>query len=193
MTRRHAGKEPGQIEGGPRSSPGCRRVLPWSTQQVQQVTAAHPERYQAVRMVAAGCGLRQGEVFGLAVEDVDFLGRCVLVRQQVKLLHGKPIFAPPKGGKTREVLLPETVAFALAEHLRRYPPVEVALPWRTLDGKARAAALVFSTRERGPVTRRHYNVNVWSRRWRTPAPSRPERTGCMRCATTTRASCTKTA
>jgi integrase len=49
-----------------------------------------PPRYQAAPVVAAGCGLRQGEVFGLAVEDVDFLGRWVLVRQQVKLLRGKP-------------------------------------------------------------------------------------------------------
>jgi integrase len=139
------------------------RIVPWSTERVEQVTAAHPERYWAVPAVAAGCGLRQGEVFGLAVEDVDFLGRWVLVQQQVKLLKGKPVLAPPKGGKTREVPLPEVVAFALAEHLRRYPPVEVTLPWRTLEGKPRTAALVFTTRERGPLVRRHYNVNIWKR------------------------------
>ncbi len=137
------------------------RILPWSTEQVEQVRAAHPERYRAVPVVAAGCGLRQGEVFGLAVEDVDFLGRWVLVRQQVKLLKGKPVLAPPKGGKTREVPLPEVVVFTLAEHLRRYPPVEVTLPWRDFDGRPVTAALVFVTRERGPLTRRHYNVNVW--------------------------------
>jgi integrase len=66
-----------------------------------------------------------------------------------------------EGGKTREVSLPEVVALALAEHLRRYPPLEVTLPWRTLEGKPRTAALVFTIRERGPLVRRHYNVNIW--------------------------------
>jgi integrase len=46
-------------------------------------------------------------------------------------------------------------------HLRRYPPVEVTLPCRDVDGQPVTAALVFVTRERGPLTRRHYNVNVW--------------------------------
>lgn len=165
-----AAVEDGMLAKNPASSKAVRaprvdaaRILPWSTEQVEQVTVAHPPRYQAVPVMAAGCGLRQGEVFGLAVEDVDFLGRWVLVRQQVKLLKGKPVFAPPKGGKTREVPLPEVVAFALAEHLRRYPPVEVTLPWRTLEGKTRTVALVFTTRERGPLVRRHYNVNIWKR------------------------------
>jgi hypothetical protein len=65
------------------------------------------------------------------------------------------------------VPLPEVVAFALTEHLRRYPPVEVTLPWRTLEGKTRTMPLVFTTRERGPLVRRHYNVNIWKRAgWR---------------------------
>lgn len=112
-----AAVEDGMLAKNPASSKAVRaprldaaRVVPWSTERVDHVTAAHPERYGAVPAVAAGCGLRQGEVFGLAVEDVDFLGRWLLVRQQIKLLHGKPVFAPPKGGKTREVPLPEVVA-----------------------------------------------------------------------------------
>lgn len=44
------------------------------------------------------------------------------------MLHGKPVFAPPKGGKTREVPLPDVVAFALGESLRRWPAREVTLP-----------------------------------------------------------------
>lgn len=137
------------------------KVVPWPSKQVLAVVEAHPQRYRAVPLTTTGCGLRQGECFGLAVEAVDFLGRCLHVVQQVKLLAGKPVLAPPKGGKEREVPLPDAVAFALAEHIRRFPPVEVTLPWRTLDGQPRTAALVFTTRERGPLTRRHYNVNVW--------------------------------
>jgi integrase len=39
-----------------------------------------PDRYQALVKVAAGLGLRQGEAFGLAVEDVDFLSVMFLCR-----------------------------------------------------------------------------------------------------------------
>jgi hypothetical protein len=45
----------------------------------------------------------------------------VLVRRQVKLLHGKPVLAPPKGGRKREVPLPEVLA---ARVLGRYMSVD---------------------------------------------------------------------
>lgn len=62
-------------------------VVPWTAEMVQEVIAAHPERYQAVPVIAADLGLRQGEVFGLRVVDVDFLRQRVLVRQQVKIVN----------------------------------------------------------------------------------------------------------
>jgi integrase len=123
------------------------RIVPWTGERVEAVVAAHPERYRAVPIVAAGCGLRQGEVFGLAVDAVDFLRRRLVVRQQVKLVAGKPVLAPPKGGKTREVPLPDVVAVAVAEHLRHLPAGE--------DG------LLFTSRERKPIDRTHYNPYVW--------------------------------
>lgn len=137
------------------------RVVPWSREQVEDVVEAHPNRYSAVPTVAAGLGLRQGEVFGLRVEDVDFLRRRVLVRRQIKLLRGRPIFALPKGGKEREVPLPDVVAVAVAEHLRAWPAQQITLPWRDLDGPPETAELVFTTRERGPVIRNHYNPYIW--------------------------------
>ncbi len=122
------------------------KIIPWTTEQVVAVVESHPTRWQAVPVVAAGCGLRQGEVFGLRVEDIDFLRRRILVRQQVKLLRGKPTAAPPKGRKTREVPLPDLVATALSEHLRQRPPI---------DG------LVFTTRERTLTNRNYFNRHVW--------------------------------
>lgn len=53
----------------------------------------------------------------------------------------------PKGGKTRTVPLPDTVAAALAEHLRRYP--------------AGGDDLVFTSREGNPINRTHFNGYVW--------------------------------
>lgn len=122
------------------------RVVPWTADQVAAVIDAHPVRWRAVPVVAAGCGLRQGEVFGLRVDDVDFLRHRLLVRQQVKQLNGRPMIAPPKNRKTREVPLPEVVAIAVSEHLRRYPSV---------DG------LVFTTRERKLTCRNYFNPHIW--------------------------------
>lgn len=123
---------------------------------------ALPDRYQALVNVAAGCGLRQGEAFGLAVEDVDFLGGVVHVVRQVKLLRlSRPVFAPPKGGKEREVPLPESVAFALAGHLKRHPAVRITLPWKTLDGPPVTASLIFTGTMRLPLDRNRIDDRVW--------------------------------
>lgn len=50
-----------------------RKVVPWTSAQVQAVRAGLPDRYAVVAVLAAGLGLRQGEVFGLSPIDVDFL------------------------------------------------------------------------------------------------------------------------
>ncbi|MFF0894642.1 tyrosine-type recombinase/integrase [Streptomyces sp. NPDC003278] len=126
----------------PRLEP--RKVKPWPAERIKAVRSALPDRYQALVNVATGCGLRQGEALGLAVEDVDFLAGVVRVARQVKLLRlSRPVFAPSKGGKEREVPLPESVAFALAGHLKRHPATRITLPWKTLDGPPVTASLIF--------------------------------------------------
>ncbi|HEY8983705.1 MAG TPA: hypothetical protein VIU15_29510 [Streptomyces sp.] len=35
------------------------------------------------------------------------------------------VFAPPKGGRLRDVPLPDSVAEALQEHIKKFPPVEI--------------------------------------------------------------------
>jgi integrase len=124
-----------------------RRVEPWPLEQVQAVIAALPERYRGTAVVAAGCGLRQGEVFGLRVGDVDFLRRRLRVEQQVKIVRSQLEFDRPKGGKTRAVPLPDAVAEVVSEHLRRYP--------------AGSDGLVFTSREHKPINRNHFNRYVW--------------------------------
>jgi integrase len=122
------------------------RVQPWTVEQVQMVVAALPHRYRATAVVAAGCGLRQGETFGLRVADVDFLRRRLEVRQQVKRIKGQGVvIAPPKRGKTREVPLPDVVAVAVAEHLRAYG----------------AEDLVFMNTAGRPINRRSFDARTW--------------------------------
>lgn len=143
----------------PRLDP--RKVKPWPADRVMAVRSALPDRYQALVEPAAGCGMRQGEIFGLAVEDVDFLGGLVHVVRQVKLLRNRPVFAPPKGGKERQVPLPETVGFALAGHLTRYLAKEIALPWKTLDGPPVTASLIFYSPEGLSLNRNRFNHREW--------------------------------
>jgi integrase len=112
--------------------------------------------------VGAGLGLRQGEAFGLGIDVIDFLRREVEVRRQVKWLSGRGlVFAPPRRGKTRTVPLPEVVAVALAEHIRRFPPIEVTLPWTGKGGGEVTVPLVFSNTAGGPLNRGSWNDRVW--------------------------------
>lgn len=125
-----------------------RKVQPWTIEQVAAVVAAMPNRYRATAVVASGCGLRQGEVFGLRVCDVDFLRRALHVRQQAKHVTGQGVvIAPPKGRRTRIVPLPDTVAAVLSEHLRGYP--------------AASDDLVFTNSTGGAINRGSYNTRVW--------------------------------
>ena len=94
------------------------RIIPWTVEQLQAVIEGHPPEWRAVPIVGAGSGLRQGEVFGLQVDDVDFLHRRLQVRHQVK---SGLVLGPPKGRKTREVPLPDVVAVAISEQLRNFP------------------------------------------------------------------------
>jgi integrase len=142
-------------------APERRRIVPWRVEQVTAVTAALPERYQILVVLAAGCGLRQGEAFGLGVDDIDFLRGVIHVRRQVKLIHSRQVFAPPKGGKERDVPLSEMVALALAAHLQAFPVVKVSLPWREPDGRTETAGLVVTTRERTALARTYFNRHVW--------------------------------
>lgn len=84
--------------------------------------------------LGGGCGLRQGEVLGVAVDAIDFGLDTLHVVQQLKLSRSKPVFAPPKGGKLRDVPLPGPVADALRAHMQRFSPVEITLPERWPTG-----------------------------------------------------------
>ena len=71
------------------------------------------------------------------------------------------MFAPPKGGKERDVPLPETVALELAAHLQAFPAVKVTLPWREPEARPETAGLVVTTRERTALARTYFNRHVW--------------------------------
>lgn len=133
-----------------------KRLRPWTVDQVLAVIEALPERIRAVAVLAAGCGLRQGEAFGVRAQDIDF-GRAELhVRQQIRLEAGIPKPALPKYGRTRTVPLPEWVATALVAHLDMAEPMAgERLAGPSLPG------LLFVTREGKPLNKNYFNPSVW--------------------------------
>lgn len=93
------------------------RVVPWTAERVAAMRGELPGRSAALADAGAGLGLRQGEAFGLAAGDIDFLRRVVHVRRQVRIVGYRLAFAPPKRQKERDVPLPESVSLRLAAHI----------------------------------------------------------------------------
>lgn len=153
------GKNPCKARSVSKPRPDAKQVVPWKVEDVHGVQDAMPERYQIAVTLGAGLGLRQGEIFGLAADDVDFLRGFVTVRRQVKLYSdGRLEFALPKGRKVRTVPLPGQVRDELAAHLAARPAVPVVLP-----GSADPVPLVLTTRERTALARTYFNRHVWKK------------------------------
>lgn len=138
-----------------------RKIVPWTEEQVVALRRALPERYAVMLTMTTGLGLRQGEVFGLAVEDVDFLRGTVRVQRQVTIVGNKLVFALPKGRKVREVPLPSRVRDILSAHLSAYPARTVTLPWETPAGAPVEARLFLTSRESAALNRNYINRSVW--------------------------------
>jgi integrase len=123
-------------------------VVPISTDQVQALVVAMPERYRALVLLTVGSGMRQGGVFGLTVDRVNFLRRFVTVDRQLVGISGRmPSFGPPKTpASVRVIPLPTVVVDALAAHLAMFP----------------TEGLIF-TNEAGDVLRRSNFGTMWRR------------------------------
>jgi len=96
-------------------------VIP-SDKAVRQIHTTIEPRYAAAVHLAAGSGLRQGELLGLTVDRVDFLRREIVVDRQL-LLGGtdRNTFGPLKTKKShRTIPVAQDVIDSLAAHLGEY-------------------------------------------------------------------------
>lgn len=98
------------------------RVVPLTVAQVRELAAVVPDRNAAMVITQAGLGLRIGELLALRAQDVIFLGRTARVEHQLAQ-KGRERVAPKTPKSRRTVPLPQVVARALAEHIRRWPPL----------------------------------------------------------------------
>lgn len=155
-------KNPCKASSVRQPKPEQRKLTPWTAGNVTNVRSALPNRYQVVAQLGAGLGLRQGEIFGLSPDDIDIEKGEIQIVRQVKLrASNKQLFGLPKGRKTRRVPLPDSVLDAINEHMTRYPPREVTLPWDRLDGTERTFTLLLTTRERSALNRNYFNTYIW--------------------------------
>lgn len=86
--------------------------------QVATLADCIDERYRALVLVGAYCGLRFGEMAGLRRERVDLLHRRIEVAEIVTEVKGHHYTGPPKTRASRRAVpVPRVVADALTEHL----------------------------------------------------------------------------
>ena len=106
-----------------------------------------PERYRALVTLVAGTGLRQGEIFGLTIDRIDFLRRQLTVdRQLITMPDRAPYLAPPETqASVRVVPLPQVVVDAVAVHLATWPTDQ----------------FVFTTELGDPIRRTAFSERIW--------------------------------
>ena len=145
----------------PKAAKGRREAWPLET--ALRVRDVVSERHRIAVVLGLGCGLRQGEVFGLSVDDIDWVRGVLHVRQQVQSLKGKLYYALPKGGKARTADMPASVAVELKQHIERFPPVEVELPWGEPgpDRPRKRFPLLLTTRFGNAVAVNTWNTYTW--------------------------------
>lgn len=134
----------------------------WSDRAISCLIDAHPSTLRAVPELAASCGLREGEIYGIALEDFDFDVKIVKVRRQIKNLGGSYIFALPKNDRERVIPLSDWAIRAVQQHIDRYPPRPCTLPWEKLSGRPSVFNILFRWHtDDQHVKSRNYSETIW--------------------------------
>jgi integrase len=100
-----------------------RVIVPLDVTQVETLADAIRVDLAAAVWVAAGCGLRQGEVLGLTVDRVRWAARQLVVDRQLVTPPGKgqPRLSPLKTERSSRVIpAPDAVMTALAQHVEAF-------------------------------------------------------------------------
>jgi integrase len=137
------------------------KTTAWSDEVVLRIVEGHPPQYRPIASIGAACGLRQGELFGLAEEDVDFDEMVIRVRRQVKKLGREFVFALPKNDTERTVPMSEGVAVMLAEYIETTKLRAYTMPWEKVDGKPHTVNLLFRWTDDKHIRARTYDELVW--------------------------------
>ncbi|HEY3692517.1 MAG TPA: site-specific integrase [Pseudonocardiaceae bacterium] len=166
-----------------RPRPVEQKVVPWTRARVAAMRLAMAERFKIVMVLGAGCGLRQGELFGVPPDDFDRVAGVLHVVRQVRVIDGKQVFALPKRNKTRDVPLAPSVLRLLDAHMEQFEPPAVTLPWRIPSGDPTTVRLLVTDDEGKPMWRNRFNGRVWNparAAARVTSPTRQDGTHALR-------------
>jgi integrase len=134
----------------------------WADEVIFCLIDAHPDPLRALPEFAASCGMREGELLGIALEDFDFIEKIVKVRRQIKNLGGTYVYALPKNDRERIVPLADWTIQVIQNHIGKYPPRPCTLPWEKLTGKPRTCNILFRWHtDDQHVKARNYSETVW--------------------------------
>jgi integrase len=133
------------------ATPKIEQERPWvlTMEEVDALVGAVPDRHRALVLLAAYGSLRWSELVALRVDRLSLPRHRVRVEEKI-VESGHLIRGEPKTKRSRRwVTVPDFVALALAEHVKKYPP--------GLDG------LVFTAPKGGPIRRPAFYRLVWSK------------------------------
>ncbi len=115
-------QNPCRVRGGAQEN-SIERSIP-TIEQVHKLASSIEPRFRMLVLVAAFCGLRKSECFGLARRHVVQTGsntRLVVERQRNEVAGKGVVFAELKTDAAyRKVVIPQSLVDDLAEHLERY-------------------------------------------------------------------------
>jgi len=118
--RRLIRENPCQIEGATTRKKKF-EPKPATPQQIAAIVSEMPDKYKALILIAAYCGLRWGEVSELRRKDVDLVAMTIRVDRAVVWRKGNPEVGTPKSyAGTRTVALPSNVKAQLELHLEEF-------------------------------------------------------------------------
>jgi integrase len=155
-------KNPCAAKSVSKPQPPVKKVVPLEIPVISKIRSGLTSRYRPMVDIGAGCGPRQGEIFGLTPADFDFDGGWLNIRRQVKRVHSRLVFGLPKNDKERRTPLPESVCRVMKAYFEAFPAVSITLPWEDpYRGALVTVPLVFTTPRRNAINRVTFNDKAW--------------------------------
>ncbi|KDN86763.1 tyrosine-type recombinase/integrase [Kitasatospora cheerisanensis] len=143
---------------------GETKARAWSADEFTDIRSRMRERYRITADLGLHAGLRQAEMIGFSLDDIDEAAMVINLRRQLLWANGTtPYLKLPKGKKERQIPLSPGLLKLLREHEERFPPVEITLPWEGPgNGKRETATvpLLVTTEWRNRLNPSGYNQRV---------------------------------
>ncbi|MBJ7385826.1 MAG: site-specific integrase [Mycolicibacterium sp.] len=106
---------------GAGSAKRVHKIRPASLPEIETLTAAMPEQYRAMMLLAAWCALRFGELTELRRRDVDLTLEVVRIeRAVVRTADGFEVTTPKSDAGTRDVSIPPHLLPMIEQHLAKF-------------------------------------------------------------------------